>query len=141
MNLDNWASQRRSHEQLQSLLNCALKRHKGIRDKQESKLSLTISNPYNYVFTKISKLALKVLNSLALEFSDKSFVAIAFNISILYKLLKYKFLVPWGIYLQIASILSQLILSFGTLREQIAQLYPDTTYRLNNRFILLILVG
>jgi len=32
------------------------------------------------------------------------------------------FLVPWGIYLQIVSILDHLIL-------QIAQPYPDTTYR------------
>ncbi|WP_206759186.1 hypothetical protein, partial [Nostoc flagelliforme] len=37
-----------------------------------SKLSVTISKLYDYVFTKISKLALKALNSLALEFSDKS---------------------------------------------------------------------
>ncbi|WP_242055847.1 alpha/beta fold hydrolase, partial [Nostoc flagelliforme] len=36
------------------------------------KLSVTISKLYDYVFTKISKLALKALNSLALEFSDKS---------------------------------------------------------------------
>ncbi|WP_277926239.1 MULTISPECIES: sigma factor, partial [Nostoc] len=35
-------------------------------------LSLTISNPYDSVFTKISKFCLKALNSLALEFSDKS---------------------------------------------------------------------
>jgi hypothetical protein len=37
-----------------------------------AKLSVTISYPYDYVFTKISKFALKALNSLALEFSDKS---------------------------------------------------------------------
>ncbi|WP_206758803.1 hypothetical protein, partial [Anabaena sp. FACHB-83] len=38
-----------------------------------SKLSLTVSNPYGSVFTKISKFCLKALNNLALEFSDKSF--------------------------------------------------------------------
>ena len=37
-----------------------------------SKLSVTISNLYDYVFTKILKLSLKACNSQALEFSDKS---------------------------------------------------------------------
>ncbi|MBD2537019.1 hypothetical protein H6G97_50610, partial [Nostoc flagelliforme FACHB-838] len=44
-----------------------------------SKLSVTISKLYDYVFTKISKLALKALNSLALEFSDKSILQTQFE--------------------------------------------------------------
>ncbi|MHC0067908.1 hypothetical protein ACWATR_34300 [Nostoc sp. UIC 10890] len=50
------------------------------------------------------------------------------------------FLVPWGTYLQTASIPDRLILSFGTLREQIAQPYLDKTYRYQQQIIILLVL-